>query len=86
MQERVITGVTGDQLIGPAILQKVRVGGAAALAGAVQIKRGAAVIETLAAATAVGVEREFAGAKFENASPLQINMANAADTIIVIHS
>lgn len=88
MLVRVITGVVGDQPFPACFLSKVRVGGLAALIGAVQIKQGAAVLETLPAATAVGVERDYAagasGTKFDaNNGILNINMANAGDTVIV---
>lgn len=88
MLVKVITGVTGDQPFPACFLSKVRVGGVAALAGAVQIKQGATVLETLPIATAVGTERDYAagasGTKFDaNNGILNINMASAADTVIV---
>lgn len=84
MLVRIITGVTGDQPFPACFLNKVRVGGVAALAGTVQIKQGATVLETLAIATAVGVEREYQNTKFDaNNGILNINPSNAADTVIV---
>jgi hypothetical protein len=87
MLVRVITGVTGDQAFPACWLRNVRVGGTAALVGAVQIKQGSNVLETLAAATAVGVERDFDDTKFDaNNGILNINMANAGDTVIVTYN
>lgn len=89
MIAKIITGVTGDQTFPACHLSKVRVAGAAALAGAVVIKQGANTLETLAIGTAVGVERDFAaggaGTKFDaNLGALIINMASAADTVLVL--
>lgn len=91
MLVRVITGVTGDVPFPVCFLAKVRVAGTAALAGAVQIKQGSNVLETLAIGTAVGVEREYAAGagatKFDsNLGILNINMASAADTVLVIYN
>jgi hypothetical protein len=79
----------GDTTLPACHLSKIRVGGVAALVGAVQIKQGVTVIETLAAATAVGTERDFAaggaGTKFDtNLGLLTINLASAGDTVIVL--
>lgn len=89
MLVRVITGVTGDQTFPNCFLSRVRVAGGAALAGAVVIRQGLTVLETLPIATAVGIERDYAaggaGTKFDqNTGGLIINMASAADTIIVL--
>jgi hypothetical protein len=87
MLEKVITGVTGDQVFPPCFLFKVRVGGTAALLGTVQIKRGATVIETLAIATAVGIERHYENLKFDpSLGVLNVNPSNAADTVIVLYN
>ena len=87
MLARVITGVTGDQVFPACFLTKVRVAGTAVLVGAVQVKQGAAVLETFAAATAVGVEREYEQLKFDaNLGLLNINMANAGDTVLILYS
>lgn len=88
MLARIITGVTGDQVFPACWLSKVRVEGAAALAGAVTIKQGATTLVTLPIGTAVGVERDFAagggGTKFDaNLGLLTINMGSAADTVLV---
>ena len=84
MLSRVITGVTGDVPFPACWLRTVRVAGTAALVGAVQIKQGATVLETLPAATAVGTERDFDDTKFDaNNGILNINMANAGDTVVV---
>lgn len=79
-----VTGSTGDQPQGAAILHRVRVGGTANLAGAVQIKRGSTVLETLPAASAPGTERVFEGLHFPANAQLQINLANAGDTVLVV--
>lgn len=93
MRTRVITGVTGDVPFPSCFLDRVRVAGTAALAGAVQIKRGAAVLETIPAGATPGTQRvygasragHFAGTKFDNNSGvLTINMANAGDTVNVL--
>ena len=64
MLVRVITGVTGDQVFPACFLNKVRIGGTANLVGAVQVKQGSTVLETFAAATVPGVEREYSNLKF----------------------
>jgi len=86
----VVTGVADTDISGvagaPVHVGKVRVGGTAALAGAVAVQDyngGApATKETIAAATAVGVERDYAlGTKFDTGC--RINLANVADTLLV---
>lgn len=78
----VITGVTGDQVIGagPVELVSVRVGGVAALTGAVVVKDGATSVETIPSAAAIAAERTYRGATF---NALKVNMAQAADTVLV---
>jgi hypothetical protein len=89
MIARLITGVTGDQAFPACHLSKVRVVGTANLVGAVQIKQGATVLETIPAAATPGTERDFAaggaGTKFDpNLGVLNINMANAGDSVLVL--
>jgi hypothetical protein len=89
MLAKVITGVTGDQSFPACTLSKVRVGGTANLVGAVQIKQGATVLETIPIGATPGTERDFAaggaGTKFDaNLGALNINMGNAADTALVL--
>jgi hypothetical protein len=82
-----ITGATGDNQTSSrttAVCYAIRVGGTGNLAGAVQIKNGTAVIETLAIATTPGTQREYYGTLFDQG--LVINLANAADTVIAIWS
>lgn len=87
MRVKLITGVTGDQMVTAAYLRRIRVAGVAALAGAVQVKAGSTVLETLAAATAVGVDRWWEDCAFDNNTGLlAINMANAADTVLVFYT
>lgn len=87
MLVRVITGVLGDQVFPACFLNKVRVAGVANLVGAVQIKQGANVLETLPIAAVPGTEREYANTKFDsNTGLLNINMANAGDTVLVIYN
>lgn len=88
MLAKVITGVTGDQPFPACFLSKVRVAGVANLVGAVQIKQGATVLETIPIGAVPGTERDFAaggaGTKFDaNLGILNINMANAGDTVLV---
>jgi hypothetical protein len=82
-QAQVITAA-GDTALGQAILRRVRIGGTVATVGAIQIKRGGTVIETIPAATNPGVERVYDGALFSAAQPLTINLASAGDAAIVI--
>jgi hypothetical protein len=89
MLTRVITGVTGDQAFPACWLRTVRVAGTANLVGAVQIKRDGNVIETIPAAATPGTERDFDDTKFDtlgNLGVLNINMANAGDTVIVTYN
>lgn len=88
MLVKVITGVVGDTLFPACFLKKVRVAGVANLVGAVQIKQGATVLETIPIAATPGTERDFAagegGVKFDaNTGVLNINTANAGDTVLV---
>ena len=84
MRVKLITGVTGDQMVAAANLRRVRVAGVAVLVGAVQIKAGATVLETLAAASAIGTERWWEDVAFDNNTGLlTINMANAGDSVLV---
>jgi hypothetical protein len=90
MIAKLISGSTGDIAVTDnAFLSKVRVAGTANLAGAVQIKQGTTVLETLPIGTTPGTERDFAaggaGVKFDaNLGKLIINLANAADTVLVL--
>ena len=79
-----VTGATGDQTVlnQAAYVQTVRVAGATALAGAVIIKDGTVTLETLPVATPVGAQREYGGVQV--LTKLIINLASAADTILVI--
>jgi hypothetical protein len=90
MRVKLITGVTGDQRLSPSSLRRIRVAGTAALVGAVQVKQGGTVIETLAIGTAVGVEREYDDGTFGSTSigggDLDINMANAGDSLLVFYT
>lgn len=88
---KVITGVTGDQAFPPCFLKKIRVAGTANLAGAVQIKQGATVLETIPIGATPGTERDYCpdagGTKFDsNNGILNVNMANAGDTVLVIYN
>lgn len=89
---KIITGVTGDQALPQGFLHRVRVAGTAALAGAVVIKQGATTLETLPIGTAVGVERDYgtgpAGTRMDsgNGGVATINMASAADSVLVFYS
>lgn len=65
----------------PSKLKAVRVAGTANLAGAVQIRDGSTVIETMAIASTPGTAREFYDTQFIE---LRINLANAGDTVLVI--
>jgi hypothetical protein len=76
-----------DQRLSPCSLRTLRVAGTAALAGIVQIKQGGSVIETLAAATAVGVERDYDDMAFDSTNgQLDINIANAADAVLAFYT
>lgn len=91
MLVKVITGVTGDVPFPACFLSKVRIAGVANLVGAVQVKQGASVLETFPAASTPGTERDYAigggGTKFDsNTGILNINMANAGDTVIVFYN
>ena len=87
MKCKLITGVTGDQALSPVNLRRIRVAGVAALVGAVQVKQGGSVIETLPAATAPGVDRWYEDAGFDsNLGALAINMANAGDSVLVFYT
>lgn len=87
MRSKLITGVTGDQRLSPCSLRTVRVVGTANLIGAVQIKKAGTVIETLAAATTPGTERDYDDASFDNNfGDLDINMANAGDSVLVFYT
>lgn len=87
MRVKLITNVTGDQLLTPCSLRRVRVGGTAATAGAITIKQGATVIETLPIGTAVGTERIYEDAAFDsNLGALVINMANAGDAVLAFYT
>jgi hypothetical protein len=84
MRCKLITGVTGDQLVAMALLRRVRVAGTANLVGAVQIKAGSTVLETLPAASTPGTERWWEDTQFDtNTGVLAINMANAGDSVLV---
>jgi hypothetical protein len=86
MRIKVITGVTGDQPLSLACLRRVRVGGTANLIGAVQVKAGSTVLETLPVGATPGTERVYDDASFgTDQGQLQINMANAGDTVIVFY-
>jgi hypothetical protein len=89
MTPRLITGVTGDQTFPACFLCKVRVVGTANLVGAVQIKQGTTVLETIPAAATPGTERDYGvgtpGTKFDvNNGVLSINMANSGDSVLVL--
>lgn len=87
MRVKLITGVTGDQSIGPCNLRTVRVAGTANLVGAVQVKQGGTVIETIAAATVPGVERDWDDTAFDaTAGVLAVNMANAGDSVLIFYT
>lgn len=89
MRVKLLTGAGGavDQPLTPCNLRRIRVAGTAALVGAVQIKQGATVIETLPAATAIGVDRWYEDATFDkNQGDLAINIANAADSVLVFYT
>lgn len=87
MRTKLITGVTGDQRNSPCYLRRIRVVGTAVLVGAVQIKKGGTVIETLAAASAVGTERWYEDAHFgTDGGELDINMANAGDSVLLFYT
>lgn len=80
-----VTGATGDTFVSlgtTAVLYSVRVAGTAVLVGAVQVKNGTTVQETLAAASAIGLDRPYYGALFDQG--IRINLANAGDTVQVI--
>ena len=79
----VVTGATGDQLVTdqPAQVKAVRIGGVAALLGAVGVKDGNTLKETLVATSAIATERQYYGALFNGG--VKINLANAADTVII---
>lgn len=80
----VLTGVTGDQAVSsgvPAYVKAVRVGPAGALAGAVQVKDGATVKDTLAIGVAANTERDYKGARAETS--LIVNLASLADVVHV---
>ena len=84
MRMRVITGSATDFPFSLVQLRTVRVGGTANLVGAVQIKRGTTVIETIPAAATPGTERDWDDLQFDNdTGQLQINLANAGDTVLV---
>lgn len=87
MRTKLITGVTGDQRLSPCTLRTVRVAGTANLIGAVGIKKGGTVIETIPAAATPGTERDFDDATFDNnLGDLDINMANAGDSVLVFYT
>lgn len=87
MRMKLITGVTGDQPAIMANLRTIRVVGTAALVGAVQLKVNGVVQETLAAATAVGVERDYDDVSVTpDLGGFVINMANAADAVLVFYT
>lgn len=83
----VITGVSTEQVIGapnrPTLVNRIRVGGTANLAGACIIENGAtAVIETIPLGATPGTERVYDSARFPLG--LRITPGNAADTLIVL--
>lgn len=85
VNETIVTGSTSAQKVSqgsPAVLFAVRVGGTANLVGTVTIADGTTTKETLAATTAIGVQREHYGALFP--SGVTITLSNAGDTAIVI--
>lgn len=85
MLTRIITGVVGDVPFPACWLDRVRVAGTANLVGAVQIKEGNNVLETIPIAAVPGTERVYSSRKFDaNNGVLNINMANAGDTVIVV--
>lgn len=87
MRVKLITGVTGDQMVATANLRRVRVAGLAALIGAVQIKAGATVLETIPVAAPPGTEHWWEDTTFDNNTGLlTINMANAGDSVLVFHT
>ena len=84
MRVKLITGVTGDQLVAFANLRRIRVAGTANLVGAVQIKQGSTVLETIPAATTPGTDRWWEDCAFDVSNgALAINMANAGDAVLV---
>lgn len=87
MRCKVITGVTGDQDLSFLNLRAVRVGGTANLVGAVVVKQGATVLDTLAIAVVPGTERLYHDTSFNSdQGKLVINMANAGDTVLVFYT
>ena len=88
MRSRLITGVTGDQPFPSCVLRSVRIAGTANTLGAIQIKRGSTVLETIPAGSAPGAARDYGkgkagGTKFDaNTGILNINMANAGDSVL----
>lgn len=79
-----LVSTVGDTVIngGAAIeVVSVRVGGIIPLGiGAASIKTGATVIETLAAASPLGTQRQFFGAVISN---FTVNLATAGDIVLV---
>lgn len=87
MKCKLITGVTGDQMIAAVYLRRVRVTGVANLVGAVQIKAGSTVLETFAVATVPGTDRWWEDTSFDNNfGLLAINMANVGDSVLVFYT
>lgn len=87
MRVKLITGVTGDQDLGLLQVRAIRVAGTSALAGAVVVKYGSTTFETLAVATAVGVERLYHDVASNNdTGTFKVNMANAGDAVLVFYT
>ena len=86
-----VTGNAGsDQTFGPLCLRKIRP--ANVLAGAVTIKRGATVIETLPVgmnpnAAPPANHRQYGDMQFDSTTGLLVlNLANGADVVLVSYS
>lgn len=88
MIARLISGVGGDTVFPACFLSKVRVAGTANLVGAVQIKQGATVLETIPVGATPGTERDFAaggaGTKFDASLGLLTINTNVADAVLVL--
>ena len=79
-----LVNTVGDTIINagaPVEVVSVRVGGSIPLGiGAASIKTGATVIETLAATSPIGTQRQYFGAVISN---FTVNLATAGDIVLV---
>lgn len=78
-----VTGATGDIVVSAqaAYVRAIRIGGTAVNTSAVVLKNGTTAVETLAASSAVGTQRDLFGVRFSGG--IKVNLGTSGDKALV---